>query len=135
MDTRLERLELPGFPEGGANVNRVIIAKGNQRQLVYYWYHSRGRIIAQDWKKLVALFWDRATLRRTDGSLLRFTIPVYRDRIAPADETLREIASRVLLRLPPFVPGRNDPSRGSARIEHGTTLADASGSRGNVIQD
>jgi EpsI family protein len=107
MENRRAHLELPGFPEGGAEVNRFIIAHGNRRQVVYYWYHSRGRIIAEDWQKIVALFWDRARIQRTDGSLVRFTIPLKRaneEDIARADEAFRDLASQIVPLLPAFIP-------------------------------
>jgi EpsI family protein len=107
LDLRRERLELPGLPEGGADVNRLIIANGNRRQIVYYWYHSRGRVIAEDWQKIVLLFWDRARRQRTDGSLVRFTIPLARGserEVERAEEAFTDLASRIVPRLAAYVP-------------------------------
>jgi EpsI family protein len=98
------RIELPGLAEGGALVNRLVIAKGDARQLVYYWYQERGRVIADDWMKIVWLFWDRARLQRTDGSLVRFTIPMGRDDDESAERAFREIAPLVTSQLPAFSP-------------------------------
>jgi EpsI family protein len=107
MDSQRVRLEFPGFPEGGAEVNRFVIAQGNQRQVAYYWYQSHGRIIAEDWQKVVALFWDRARFHRTDGSLVRFTFPVRqadaRD-IARGEAAFRDLASRIVPLLPAYMP-------------------------------
>ncbi|MDJ0868587.1 MAG: EpsI family protein [Myxococcota bacterium] len=97
-------LEVPGLPEPGAPVNRLVIAKGEKRQLVYYWYQSRGRVVAEDWKKIVLMSWDRARLNRTDGSLVRFTAPVRREDLERADGHVLDLASRVLPRLSEFVP-------------------------------
>lgn len=97
-------LDLEGLPVRPARVNRVMIAKGDLRQLVYYWYQSRGRVIADDWRKIVSLFWDRATRRRTDGSLVRFTIPVVQGDVERAERDFRELAERLLPRLPGYVP-------------------------------
>ena len=97
-------IDLPGLPTK-APVNRLVIAKGDARQLVYYWYQERGRVIADDWMKIVWLFWDRARLHRTDGSLVRFTIPMSRDDDASADAIFREIAPLVTAQIPAFVPG------------------------------
>lgn len=95
---------LPGL--GGERlVNRLVIAKGDARQLVYYWYQERGRVIADDWMKIVWLFWDRARLQRTDGSLVRFTIPMGRDEDARAEESFRQIAPLVTAKLPEYSPG------------------------------
>jgi EpsI family protein len=98
-------LDLPGMPAGGAEVNRLVIAKGDARQLVYYWYQERGRVIADDWMKIIWLFWDRARLQRTDGSLVRFTIPMTRDGDAAAEAAFLELAPLVTERLPAFSPG------------------------------
>ncbi len=99
------KLDLPGMPQGGALVNRLVIAKGDARQLVYYWYQERGRVIADDWMKIVWLFWDRARLHRTDGSLVRFTIPMTRDGDAAAEASFRAIAPLVTQQLPAYSPG------------------------------
>ena len=98
-------IAMPGMPGGEALVNRLVIAKGEARQLVYYWYQERGRVIADDWMKIVWLFWDRARLQRTDGSLVRFTIPMGRDDDESAEKTFRELAPLVTEQLPAFSPG------------------------------
>ena len=98
-------LSFPGLPQENALVNRLVIAKGDARQLVYYWYQERGRVIASDWTKIVWLFWDRARLHRTDGSLVRFTIPMTRDDDEAAERAFRELAPLVTARLAPYSPG------------------------------
>ena len=99
------RVEMPGLPEGSAVVNRLVIAKGDARQLVYYWYQERGRVIADDWMKIVWLFWDRARLQRTDGSLVRFTIPMGRDDDEAAERSFRALAPLVTAHLSEYSPG------------------------------
>jgi len=98
-------LEAPGLPGSPARVKRLVIAKGDHRSVVYYWYQSRGRVISQDWKKVVYMGLDRALRSRTDGSLVRFTIPVRREDEAAADAAFRQLAPHVLEHLPPYVPG------------------------------
>lgn len=85
-------------------VNRLTIARGETRALVYYWYQSRGRVIAEDWKKIVYQFWDRATRHRTDGSLVRFTIPVVRGNLERADAAFLDLARRMAPLLPDYLP-------------------------------
>jgi EpsI family protein len=99
----LVELDLPGLPQRPALVNRLTIAKGEARQLVYYWYQSQGRVIAEDWRKVVLMSWDRARRHRTDGALVRFTIPLGRDT-ERAEGHFREVASLVLPLLPEYVP-------------------------------
>jgi EpsI family protein len=97
-------LDMPGLPQEHATVKRVVIAKNDARQLVYYWYQSRGRVISEDWKKIVYVGLDRARRNRTDGSLVRFTIPIVRVDEARADEAFHDLAPRILRLLPKFVP-------------------------------
>jgi EpsI family protein len=104
IDRRAIELDLPGLPQRPAHVNRLIIAKGNSRQLVYYWYQSRGRVIAEGWKKIAGVFWDRAVRHRTDGSLVRFTIPVRNDDAEAAEADFREVANHVVPLLPVYIP-------------------------------
>jgi EpsI family protein len=104
IDARTTELDLPGLPGGPAKVNRLVIAKGNQRQLTYYWYQSRGHVIAEDYWKMMHLFWDRATQSRTDGSLVRFTVQMHRNDEVSAEADLRDVASQVVPLLPRYVP-------------------------------
>ena len=57
-------------------VNRYLVASGSDRQLVLYWYQSRDRVVANEYK---AKFWvmaDAIRLNRTDTALVRVVIPV-----------------------------------------------------------
>lgn len=102
IDSRSVPLDLPGVPP--ARVKRLVVAKGKQRQLVYYWYQSQGRVIAEDWQKILYVGYDRATRGRTDGSLVRFTMPILRDDDAAAERAFRELAPLVVQRLTPYIP-------------------------------
>ena len=97
-------LDMPGLPGKHPTAKRVVVAKDNARQLVYYWYQSRGRVISQDWEKIVYVGLDRALKGRTDGSLVRFTVPIVRKDEAKADAAFRDLAPRILARLPAYVP-------------------------------
>jgi EpsI family protein len=97
-------IDVPGLPDPQGTVKRMIIAKGKARQLVYYWYQSRGRVISEDWKKILYVGLDRALRQRTDGSLVRFTIPIKRNDEATADRAFHELAPLVLALLPTYVP-------------------------------
>ncbi len=55
-------------------VNRAVISKGKSRQLVYYWFQQRGRIITNEYLVKWYLFWDALTLGRTDGAMVRLVV-------------------------------------------------------------
>lgn len=83
---------------------RVVVAKGDHRQLVYFWYQSRGHVIANNTDRLMYMFLDRAMRSRTDGALLRFMIPVRRGDFDAAEETFQQFASVMLPKIPPYIP-------------------------------
>jgi len=88
----------------GGEARRVIIAKGNQRNLVYFWYQSRGRTIARNHEKVLYMFLDRALEQRTDGSLVRFTIPVIHGDEKRAEEIFQSVAQSITPLLPKYIP-------------------------------
>ena len=96
--------DIPGLPQENATAKRLVIAKGNQRNLVYYWYQSRGRVISQDWQKIIFVGLDRATRQRTDGSLIRITVPMRRSDEAVAQAVFDYIAPEIVSRLSEYVP-------------------------------
>ncbi len=87
------------------HVNRTLIELGNQRQLVYYWFQQRGRVVTNEFAVKWYLFWDALTLHRTDGALVRIITalpPGISER--EADRELTEFASRMAPDLPRFIP-------------------------------
>jgi EpsI family protein len=88
----------------GGEAKRFVIAKGSQRSLVYFWYHSRGRVIARSHEKILYVFLDRARYGRSDGSLVRFTIPIYNGDIQVAERTFDQFSQNVTPLLADFIP-------------------------------
>ncbi len=69
--------------------NRVVIKKGEQRQLVYYWFQGHGRIVANEYINKWYLFLDAVFKNRTDGALVRHVTPVLPgESLTQADERL-----------------------------------------------
>ncbi len=73
--TSLERVTVPS-PSGEAKINEAIIQSGLRRQLILYWYQDRGRILASEYAAKVYLVWDALTQNRSDGALVRVSVPV-----------------------------------------------------------
>ena len=57
-------------------LNRVIIAEGSERQLVYYWFVQRGRKLSNEYLSKWYLFADAIIKNRTDGALVRLVTPL-----------------------------------------------------------
>jgi exosortase D (VPLPA-CTERM-specific) len=103
----LTQVTLPQTSSGGRplTVNRVVIRLGNERQLVYYWFQQRGRLLTNEYAVKWYLFWDALTRNRTDGALIRLVAPLPRSgRTAEIDAELAEFAATIVPLLPPYVP-------------------------------
>jgi EpsI family protein len=100
---------LPFNPVGSSeplSVNRLIIQKGEVRQLVYYWFQQRERIITNEYAAKWYIFWDSLTKNRTDGALVRVTSVVGDgEDIAVADQYLQEFVMDFVPLLPSYIPG------------------------------
>ncbi len=71
--TDLRVAERDGRP---VEINHVVLQKGLDKLLVLYWYQDRGRIIASEYWAKIYLVADAMTKNRTDGALVRLTIPL-----------------------------------------------------------
>ncbi len=86
-------------------VNRTLIELGNDRQLVYYWFQQRGRILTNEFAVKWYIFWDALTRHRTDGAMVRLIVPLPPGGgEAAADERLTDLAAQVARELPRFAP-------------------------------
>jgi len=104
VDSRTVPIDLPGLTQPDGKAKRLIIAKGDVRQLVYYWYQMGGRVVSEDYQKILYVGYDRATRGRTDGALVRFTLPLWHRDDRAAEDEFREFARRIVPLLPRFVP-------------------------------
>jgi exosortase D (VPLPA-CTERM-specific) len=99
---------IPGLTSGGRPfaVNRAVMAQGNERELVYYWFQQRGRIITGEYQVKWLLFWDALTRNRSDGSMVRLITPIPTGTSgAQGDANLQEFARIVVPLLAPYIPG------------------------------
>ncbi len=103
----LTQRSLPGIHAGrdALRVNRAVIEIGNQRQLVYYWFQQRGRVITNEYQVKWYLFWDALTRNRTDGALVRLVVPITPgEPVDAADRQLTQFAAAAAITLAPYIP-------------------------------
>jgi EpsI family protein len=109
------RLSLP--------LNRAIIARESNRQLVYYWFDERGMMIANEYWSKVYLLRDAIFKNRTDGALVRLTTPLYPGESEnDADKRLQDFIQAVVPKLagylPSAMPTKIEPAITSLRYQH-----------------
>jgi EpsI family protein len=83
--------------------NRYLIQNGRDKQLMIYWYQGRGRAVASEYWGKIYTVWDGLRRRRSDGSMVRVTVPVG-DSESAAIETAGKFAADVSTVLSAYVP-------------------------------
>lgn len=88
-------------------VNRYVIQKGLDRQVVLYWYQGRGRVVANEYANKLWLMLDAARLHRSDGALVRVVAPVLRSAngsLSAADAATVDFTRAMFPRLSAHLP-------------------------------
>jgi EpsI family protein len=99
------RISIPLSGHQAIEVNQYVVQKGLDRQLVFYWYHGRGRVVASEYWGKVWMVVDAIRRNRTDGALVRISAPIRAGR----EEETRALAQQFVRELYPhladFIPG------------------------------
>jgi EpsI family protein len=82
-----------------------VISKGDDRQLVYYWFEQRGRKLTSEYAVKWYLLWDAIELNRTDGALVRLTTPIASGvPVAVAEQRMQGFLRAVYPKLDSYIP-------------------------------
>jgi EpsI family protein len=89
-------------------VNRAFIQKRGSKQLTYYWFPQRGRILTNAYQLKIYAFWDALTKQRTDGALVRVMTPVYESEgLEDAEQRLQGFTREIVPVLDEFIPDQD----------------------------
>ena len=103
------RLQMSNVDGAGRDItiNRYVIQKGLDQNVVLYWYHGRGRVIANEYWSRAMLIRDALVTNRTNGSLVRVIVPVLRKdqgNLAPAESLAQEFVRAIFPSLDSYLP-------------------------------
>lgn len=91
------------LPRGPIQVNRYLVARGSQRELILYWFQQQGRFIRSEyWSKFYQV-WDGLRLGRSDAALVRVAIPINGSdsaAVAIGADFIREVLPRLKTYIP-----------------------------------
>jgi EpsI family protein len=86
-------------------VNRYVIAQGDDRRLVLYWFWAHDRGVASEYWAKYYLVKDAIRLNRSDGSLVRLVTPMYPGESAEhAQQRIFPFTSAVVPLLDQYIP-------------------------------
>lgn len=92
-------------PGHDIEVNRYVVQKGLDRQMVLYWYQAHGRVVASEYKSRLLLIGDAIRLNRTDGSMIRVIAPIpLGSDGADAERLATEFVLSLFPRLTGYIP-------------------------------
>ena len=104
IDSGARTFKVPSTEES-MTVNRAFMQKGPHKQLTYYWFSQRGRILQNAYQLKFFVFWDALTKQRTDGALVRVITPVIEgEPVDEADKRLQTFINEVKPTLNEFIP-------------------------------
>lgn len=103
--TTLEPLSIPAPDSRQIKIIKLILEKGIQKQVVLYWFQSRGRFIASEYWQKIFLVYDAIFKNRTDGSFVRLIAPAGYSGEAEATQVLKEFAVKLIPILEGYIPG------------------------------
>jgi EpsI family protein len=70
------RIDVPIEGEAPIRINQYVVAKGEAQSVVYYWYQSQGRVIADEFAAKFYLVSDSIKHHRSDTALVRVVVPI-----------------------------------------------------------
>jgi len=91
---------------GKVSVTEMIIQNGLARQVVFYWFQNRGRIIASEYWEKIYLVLDSLLKHRRDGAFVRVMMPCTADTVGDAEKALKEFSAVSIDELTKFLPGQ-----------------------------
>lgn len=101
-DTSIETVNME---DTGTSIKviKLLLQKGAEKQVVLYWFQSRGRIISSEYMEKIWLVIDSITKNRTDGSFVRLISPVSVDEETTV-RILKDFLNKVYPALNEHIP-------------------------------
>jgi EpsI family protein len=97
---RLSRPDGSSFP-----VNRYVVSKSGERQLVLYWFQAHGRAVASEYWAKYYLVADSVRMNRSDGGLVRLMTPMLEGESADAAQSrMMKLGSKLVPVLDNYMP-------------------------------
>ena len=86
-------------------VNQAFMEKEGHKEVVYYYFPMRGKVLTELYQIKLHNFWDALTRRRTDGALVMAITPIYpAETQKDADQRLQRFATDIKPVLSEFLP-------------------------------
>ena len=88
-------LDLKNPSKPPIHILQLVLQNGAYRQIAFYWYHARGRIVTSEYLQKFYLFWDSITKHRTDESFVRLITPITNSNQDQAIQLLKQFTEEI----------------------------------------
>jgi EpsI family protein len=102
-ESRIVSMNVPGVAQP-IEMNRYVVAKGEERSVVLYWYQTRDRVIASEYRARVYTVADAIRYNRTDTALVRVVVQVQGNQVEAAVATAQDFVAAFFTRLRQHLP-------------------------------
>jgi EpsI family protein len=105
LSTGTAQIAIPGRA-APLTINRYVIQKGLEKQVVLYWYQSHGRVIASEYASKFFMVYDAIRMNRSDAALVRVTSPIHpsENGDAAAERRATEFVQTLFPQLDTYLP-------------------------------
>jgi EpsI family protein len=103
LDSDPVTIAVPGRSEPIVS-NRYLVARGDEKSVVLYWYQSHNRVIAGEFAAKFWLIADSIKYHRSDSALVRIIVPVRHDDAEGATKTAIEFVKAIFPSLAQQLP-------------------------------
>jgi EpsI family protein len=79
------RVDVP-IGDGSIRINQYVVSKGQAQDVVFYWYQTQGRVIADEFAAKFYLISDSIKHHRSDTALVRVIVPISHDQTEQAEK-------------------------------------------------
>jgi EpsI family protein len=99
-----DMIAVPIAGRGPIEVNRYIVSRGQDKAVVLYWYQSRDRVVASEFRAAAFTAWDALRYNHTDTALVRVVVPTADNREGAATRSGVEFVQTIFSPLRAFFP-------------------------------
>ena len=100
----IEPLTVPGTSPAKIHISKLILEKGRQKQMAFYWFQSRGRIISSEYWEKIYLIRDAIFKHRTDGAFIRLIAPINEGEVQTT-RAMTQFTTELFPILDQYLPG------------------------------
>ena len=105
IPTLREVIRLPRLDGSYIPVNRYVVSKSSERQLVLYWFQAHGRVVSSEWRSKYYLISDSIHMHRSDGGMVRLMTPMLEGESPEAAQArMMKLASQIIPLLDSYIP-------------------------------